>query len=119
MSMTETTTTLNRYRDENPFADAAVYAAEIDANYKAWPSHDRTVILAQRLGHDFGYIDDDCFLIRFNKDRNDWLQVQFDNYSATNKLTHAFTNDGTELLSYAAIRKLIIAKVPAAKPFPA
>ncbi|MEL0287205.1 MAG: hypothetical protein VXA34_00955 [Gammaproteobacteria bacterium] len=72
-----------------------------------WNSHQRTLHLAQIRRHKARYIDDDCLLITFHGDRDDWVQVTFDNFTPTNKLSRAVDSQGNEYRSYQAVRKLI------------
>ena len=78
-----------------------------------WNSHQRTKHLAHIRRHEARYIDDDCLLITFNGDRDDWVQVTFDNFTPTYKLSRAVDSQGNEFRSYQAVRKLIERKTDA------
>jgi len=73
-------------------------------------SHSRTMHLAQIRGHRARYIDDDCMLITFNDDRDDWVQVVFDNFTPTFRFSSATDSSGNVYRSYLGVRKLIEAK---------
>lgn len=73
-------------------------------------SHSRTMNLALLNGHRARYIDDDCALITFSDDRDDWVQVVFDRFSPTWKFSSATDSSGNVYRSYLGVRKLIEAK---------
>jgi hypothetical protein len=73
-------------------------------------SHSRTMNLALLNGHKARYIDDDCALITFNDDRDDWVQIVFDRFSSTAKFSSATDSNGNVYRSYLGVRKLIEAK---------
>lgn len=75
-----------------------------------YDSHDRTRHLALLNGHKWRYWDDDCALITFNDDRDDWVQIVFDNFSPTWKFSNATDSSGNVYRSYQAVRKLIESK---------
>ena len=73
-------------------------------------AHQRTKHLAHIRRHEARYIDDDCLLITFNGDRDDWVQVVFDNFTPTWKFSNATDSSGNVYRSYQGVRKLIEAK---------
>ena len=73
-------------------------------------SHSRTMNLALLNGHKARYIDNDCALITFNDDRDDWVQVVFDRFSPTWKFWDAVDSNGNVYRSYQGVRKLIESK---------
>lgn len=75
-----------------------------------YDAHQRTRNLAHIRGHRARYIDDDCMLITFNDDRDDWVQVVFDRFTPTWKFSNATDSNGNVYRSYQAVRKLIEAK---------